>query len=112
VVFQIPDNKIDEVFLSPDISLPSHLAYIEWFTPIPARPEPKHQMYKVSRSLVNGRRNASIIPVDSIICSVHLFPRFGPDLPQDWNSFTVLDKSHSFYINPFADMYSYLMFAA
>src|SRR5258708_24410853 len=75
------------------------------------RPNPRHQMYKVSRSFLNGQRNAGIISVDSIICSVHLFPRFGSAFPREWNSFTVLDKCNSFYINPFTDMYSYLMFA-
>src|SRR5713101_4507290 len=49
VVFKIPDNKIDAVFPSLDTRPPSHLVYVEWFTPIPTRPEPKHQMYKVSR---------------------------------------------------------------
>ena len=110
VVFQIPNNKIEAVFRSPDIRPPSHLAYIEWFTPIPARPEPKHHMYKVSRSILNGRRNVAIIPVNSIICSIHLFPRFGPIFPREWNSFTVLEECHTFYINLFADMHSYLTF--
>ena len=110
VVFQIPNNKIDQVFPSPDTRPPLYLAYVEWFTPIPARPDPKHRMYKVSRSIQNGQRNAAIIPVESIVCSVHLLPRFGPARPQEWNTFTVLEECHSFYINPFTDMYSYLTF--
>ena len=62
---------------------------------------------------MNGRRSqrsVSIIPVDKIICSVHLLPRFGPVTPQEWNSFTVLEQCHTFYLNPFPDVNSYLRF--
>jgi hypothetical protein len=110
VVFQIPNSKLDEVFPSPDTRPPAYLAYVEWFTPIPARPDPKHRMYKVSRSIQNGQRNAAIIPVASIICSIHLLPRFTPAASQDWDTYTVLEKCHTFYINPFTDMYSYVTF--
>ncbi|KAH9033544.1 hypothetical protein EDB85DRAFT_1837590, partial [Lactarius pseudohatsudake] len=53
------------------------LAYVEWFSPIPATPDVNSLLYRVSRLTRNGRREASIIPVDSIFSSVHLFPRFG-----------------------------------
>jgi len=112
VVFQIPHKRFDDVFPSLDKAPPSHLAYIEWFSPIPATPEPKHLMYKVSRVVRNGQRSASIISVDSILASVHLLPQFGA-IPRstDLNSFTILDQSQSFYINPFTDMNHYLVFA-
>ena len=58
-----------------------------------------------------GRRRATIIPLDAILCSVHLFPHFGPVTPRDWNSFTVLERCNSFYINPFTDLHNYLTFA-
>ena len=80
VVFKIPNNKIDDVFPMLDTRPPTLLAYVEWFSPIPATPNPKHLMYKVSRSIQGGRWRASIVPVDSIACSVHLLPRFGPIL--------------------------------
>jgi hypothetical protein len=69
---------------------------------------PKHLMYRVSRQMQDGSRCASIIPVDWIRRSIHLLPRFGPVIPYDWNSFTVLDKCHIFYVNPFSDIDSYL----
>ncbi|KAH8978469.1 hypothetical protein EDB92DRAFT_1772471, partial [Lactarius akahatsu] len=53
------------------------LAYVEWFSPIPATPDANHSLYRVSRLTHNGWHDASIIPVDSIFLSVHLFPRFG-----------------------------------
>lgn len=67
-------------------------------------------MYKVTRMIRNGQRVASIIRVDTILSSVHLFPQFGATVPQGWNTFTVLDHCSSFYVNPFADIDSYLLF--
>jgi hypothetical protein len=98
------------MLVTPHDSLPTHLAYIEWFTPLAATPDPKHQMFRVSRSIERGRLCTEIIPVDLIVCSVHLFPRFGPQIPEEWNSFTVLDQCQTFYANPFTDLHSYLTF--
>jgi hypothetical protein len=50
-------------------------------------------MYRVTRLTQNDRRRAAVIPVESIIGSVHLLPRFGPIIPPHWNSFSVLDQS-------------------
>lgn len=111
VVFKIPDYVINRVFPSGDVTPPKHLAYVKWFTPLPATPDPTNHMYKVSRLFHNGKQHASIIPVEMILCSVHLFPRFGPNTPQDWDSSTILDKCQSFYINPFRSINSYLTFA-
>ena len=111
IVFQIPSRIYDDVFPSPDITPPTHLAYVEWFSPIPATPDPIHKMYKVSRSRPNEQRRTGIIPVESILGSVHLFPHFGPSTPQR-TSFTVLEDSTSFFINPFANMRSYFMFSS
>ena len=58
----------------------------------------------------NGRRCAGVIRVDNILSSVHLFPRFGATVPQEWNSMNVLDQCKVFYVNPFADIDSYMRF--
>ena len=108
MVFQIPHRVIDQVSSLLDTMPPTYLAYVEWFTPLPSTPDPKHLMYRVSRSTQNGCRNVSIIQVDQILCNVHLIPRFGPITPQEWNSFTVLDQCQTFYVNPFTDRNSYL----
>jgi len=68
-------------------------------------------MYKVTRLIHCGQRRAAVIPVESIIGSVHLLPRFGPITPQDWNSFSVLDQCNTFYVNPFSDRHNYLVFS-
>ena len=109
VVFELPNRVIPEVFSLLDTP-PKHLAYVEWFTPIPATPDPKHGMYRMSKLTENGHRSASVIQVDSIVCSVHLIPQFGPVIPWKWNSFTVLELCNTFYVNLFADVQSYLRF--
>jgi hypothetical protein len=116
VVFQIPTRAILQIFRRSQSLLAAcvleHLAYVEWFNPIPAMPDGNHGMYRVSRSFSGERRQASIIPVDSIVSSVHLFPKV-PNSPQgeDWNSFTVLEHCRTFYINPFSDRDAFLQFS-
>jgi hypothetical protein len=48
--------------------------------------------------------------VDSILGSVHLIPCFGCVVPPEWNSFTVLEKCDTFYVNVFNDVDTYLKF--
>ena len=109
VIFEIPSRVTRAVFPSPNAILPGHLAYVEWFSPIPVTPGSNHGLYRVNRLTHQGWRHASIIPVDSILRGVHLFPIFGPHTPQDWNTFSVLELCNSFYINPFSDRDNYLM---
>jgi len=107
-MFQIPRSAVDEVASGLDASL--HLAYVEWFSPLAASPDRKNKMYKVMRLTENGRRCASIIRVDTILGSVHLFPQFEATVPQEWDSSTVLEQCNSFYVNPFAGLDSHLRF--
>ena len=109
VVFQIPRRAVDEV--APALDASPHLAYVEWFSPLAAAPDRKNKMYKVMRLTENGRRCASIIRVDTILGSVHLFPQLeSTTTPREWNSFTVLEQCNSFYVNPFAGLDSHLRF--
>ncbi|KAH9021194.1 hypothetical protein EDB85DRAFT_1872004, partial [Lactarius pseudohatsudake] len=111
VVFQLPNKVLSELFPSADIAPPTHLAYVEWFSPIPTTPDSNSGLYKVSRLTRNGRCLAGVIPVDSIYSSVHLLPRFGQleDIT-GCNTFSVLELCHSFYINPFSSRDIYLLF--
>ncbi|KAI9428542.1 hypothetical protein H4582DRAFT_1830580 [Lactarius indigo] len=111
VVFQLPNKVLPQLFLSADVTLPTHLAYVEWFSPIPTTPDSNSRLYKVSRLTQNCRRLASVIPVDDIYSSVHLLPRFSQlEDTSGCNTFSVLELCHSFYINPFSSRDIYLLF--
>ena len=99
MVFSLPVNTS---------SPPEHLAYVEWFSKF-STPESNHQMYRVKHSIQNGERVASVIPVSSIRRSVHLFPKFGRVVPDDWTSENVLEKCSTFYLNPFVDRNMYFI---
>ena len=75
-------------------------------TPEPRLQPPAAPSFKAR---TNGRRHASIIPVDFILRSVHLFPFFGPQAPRTWNTFNVLEVCNTFYVNPFSDRDNYLV---
>lgn len=90
---------------------PQHLAYVEWFTPFKANPEPNSKLYKVARSLQGQYRVASIVPVTNVVQSVHMSPLPGAAIPRDWNSHNILDKCRSFLVNSFCDYgHSYQVF--
>ena len=108
VVFEIPNKVIQQVFM-PRTTPPRYLAYVEWFSQIPLNHGSNHQLHRVSRLAPNGQRHASIIPVDYILRSVHLFPFFGPQAPRTWNTFNVLEVCNTFYVNPFSDRDNYLV---
>ncbi|KAI0673077.1 hypothetical protein C8Q78DRAFT_970143 [Trametes maxima] len=109
-VFSLPDTALDFMFpaLAPHQRPPRHLAYVEWFSRFPASPERNSRMYKVFRSMENGERVASILPVSLMERSVHLIPKWSEaPSPRDWTSESVLDKCNVFYVNPFKDAHTY-----
>ncbi|KAJ7157665.1 hypothetical protein C8R43DRAFT_1183066 [Mycena crocata] len=104
VVFTLSEHILAQIFGDGD--KPSeHLAYVEWFSKFPPRPDPNHGMYKISRP---AERVASIIPVGNIRRSVQLFPEFGPVAPREWKSDTVLEQCTKFYVNPWSDRHAYI----
>ncbi|KAF8268600.1 hypothetical protein EI94DRAFT_1771512 [Lactarius quietus] len=108
VVFQLPTKVIDNIF--PGQSAPIHLAYMEWFMPLSTTQDPNYQLHRVTRLMHGGRWHAMVISVESILRSVHLFPRFGPTTPPHWSSFSVLEQCTTFYVNLFSDRQSHLRF--
>ncbi|KZT23239.1 hypothetical protein NEOLEDRAFT_1069849, partial [Neolentinus lepideus HHB14362 ss-1] len=87
------------------------LAYVEWFLSFPSRPNQTNGMYKVTRSIQNGERLASIVAVSQICHSVHLFPKFSPVIPWEWSSSTVLNDALVFFLNPFLDQHTFILLA-
>ncbi|KAJ7882367.1 hypothetical protein B0H14DRAFT_3755572 [Mycena olivaceomarginata] len=91
VIFSLPD-RLARLIFPPNIIPPKHLAYVEWFSSFKPQPEQHHLMYRISRTIKDGDRFASIIPVDNIRRSIHLFPKFGAVAPVEWKSHNVLDR--------------------
>jgi hypothetical protein len=106
VVFSLKPHHIQGLFAH-GVSPPQHLAYVEWFSSFTRQPEPNHLMYKVKRSLKDGDRMASIVPVANIRRSVHLLPKFGPVAPLHWTSANVLEECPTFFVNCFSDRHIY-----
>lgn len=106
MVFTLPEKAIVELFPHTNTP-PKYLAYVEWFSPFPRTPEPNHLLYKIKRSLKDGKRLASVVPVANIRRSAHLFPEFGPTSPRDWTSATVLEKCPTFFVNSTSDRHMY-----
>ena len=66
-----------------------------------------HGLYKISRHQIQGKQQASVIPISLIWQSVHLIPSFGPVAPSEWKSSTVLEQVTQFFVNPFSDRFQY-----
>ncbi|KAM6491662.1 hypothetical protein JOM56_012906 [Amanita muscaria] len=105
VIFSISERSYAKLFYNG--ARPSkYLAYIEWFTPFsPSSVQPDTMLYKLSRAKRDDEEVVSIVPINSIRQSVHLFPHFGAAVSREWSSDTVLDKSSTFYLNPFSDRF-------
>jgi hypothetical protein len=70
--------------VTPIVTPPKHLAYVEWFSPIPITSDSNSRLYKVSRVTQNGCHLASVIPIDSIchvttarVARLEVFPLVG-----------------------------------
>ena len=109
MIFSLPEKAIPEL-IPLGVTLPQHLAYIEWFSSISRAPDPNHLLYKIKHSIKDGIRSASIIPVTNIHQSAHLFPDFGPVVPRNWISPTVLESCGTFFVNSTSDRYMYATF--
>ena len=90
--------------------IPKRLAYIEWFTPFRA-PNPDSGFYSISRSHQNRMTSAAIIPIDSIVSSCHLIPKFGTKFhPARWNSTEILEECNSFLLNKYISIATFYKF--
>lgn len=106
-IFGLPNAALAEWF--PQGLRHKHLAYVEWYTPFSKAPyDPKSRLFRIKRFYDSNKvQKASIIPIEHIQQSIHLFPKFGPVAPVQWTSATVLDKAEVFYVNPFTNRFAY-----
>jgi hypothetical protein len=107
VIFLLPKKSHHILFNKPAHQISQHLAYVEWYTQI-NDPMSHHFLHKVSTMKdPKGYYICSIVPIDWIQCSVHLFPRFRAHTPQEWTSSNILDMCQMFFINVFMDHHLY-----
>ena len=94
VIFALPEHLRHPL-------LPNRLAYVDWFTPFRG-PQPDSGLFSVSRTSRNNGPISEIIPLNSILSSCHLIPRFGTKyLPAKWNTDNVLEQCKSFFLNKY-----------
>ena len=110
VIFTLPDPAIKILFPNRSHGPPKaqHLAYVEWFSPFPQTPARHHRLYKLTRTIRNNERLASILPIQSFRRSIHLFPQCGPSVPRDWTPATVLEECQHFLVNSFSDRHAHV----
>ncbi|QRV90393.1 hypothetical protein RhiJN_18411 [Ceratobasidium sp. AG-Ba] len=93
-------------------ALPNHyrslysepLVYIERFRSFSARPSPSTSLFTTQHALLDGRRNAVVIPLSELRMSCHLVPRYhllDPDTPIS-SSTDLLSVHDRFYFNKHA----------
>ncbi|KAI9429934.1 hypothetical protein H4582DRAFT_2064414 [Lactarius indigo] len=63
VVFQLPKKVISDLFPGTNTSVPTHFAYVEWFSLLSATWDVNNLMYKVTRVMHGGQRHAAVILV-------------------------------------------------
>ena len=86
---------------------PKYLPNVEWFTPFPISADQNHLLYKISKLQVHSEQQVSIVPVQLIHQSVHLFPNFGVVAQDEWKSTNLLNLCQIFSTNPFSDHFPY-----
>ncbi|KLO05837.1 hypothetical protein SCHPADRAFT_806885, partial [Schizopora paradoxa] len=52
------------------------LAYIEWFRPL-REVDPASQLHSITYAKRHGQIHAEVVPLDDIVQSIHLVPKFG-----------------------------------
>jgi hypothetical protein len=82
-------------------SIPTRLAYIEWYTPFgPCDPVVGLRAVKPAWSSHERRvRKSDIIPIDAIVQAAHLQPDFRASAMRRWNADRVLDECDRFWFN-------------
>ena len=105
VIFSLPKNT---GLFAPTTHIPQYLAYVEWFSSFRSNTDTSHLLYEIERAYNNqGNPIASIIPLQNISRSIHLFPHFDFPVSRKWASETVLNDSERFYVNNFTDRHSF-----
>jgi hypothetical protein len=95
VLFDLPSHFLPG---SSTPSTPTRLASVEWFKPFHHR-DPLTGMFRLSRATQSGLPVTEIVPIDRIVGSAHLMPRFGTNIDRRWSHYLVLEQCRSFLLN-------------
>ncbi|KLO11903.1 hypothetical protein SCHPADRAFT_799899, partial [Schizopora paradoxa] len=74
VIFSLPEE------ISP---CETRLAYVEWFRPLRAV-DATTKMHSITYAKHGGMTSAEIVPLDDIVQSIHLIPKFGATMDPSW----------------------------
>lgn len=80
-------------------------ALVEWFSRIGNRPDPDTGLWRVKPDVTGGKRDVSVIHLDSFFRGTLLLPIFDRDrfLPRHFHHGYTLDSFHSYYVNKYSD---------
>ncbi|KAH7877289.1 uncharacterized protein C8R40DRAFT_1040909 [Lentinula edodes] len=107
VIFALPQKTLYKLF-PPNITPPTHLAYVEWFSKFPRHTDSRMGMYRLKKQMGrDGVISASVVPVKMIQSSIHLYPKWGGSVLPEWTSKNILDRCEHFFVNPFRDTHTY-----
>lgn len=89
---------------------PLRLAYVEMFRAFRA-PDSATKLHSTSPSfLSNGAREVRVIPLEDIIQSCHLIPRFGREKDPRWDHRNVMEKAEEFYFNHYLSVHDFVTY--
>jgi hypothetical protein len=101
LIFALPD------YLRGD-NLPRYHACVEWFNPFRRAPNSDSNLYSVTRSHRNNAPITEIVPLDSIVSSCYLTPKFGTSYhPARWSSSDIIEECKSFTLNKYISLYMF-----
>ncbi|VDB94448.1 unnamed protein product [Peniophora sp. CBMAI 1063] len=108
LIFSLSEKARERVFGARAANIPTHLAYIEWFSSFKNRPEKDIDLYHIRREVIQQERLVSILPIERIRRSVSLFPRLGTAIDPFWTADNVLEVCEHFFVNCFSDKHAYV----
>ncbi|KZV60613.1 hypothetical protein PENSPDRAFT_694117 [Peniophora sp. CONT] len=108
LIFGFSKTQRQKMFGKDEADYPKHFAYVEWFLRTPSNPGRYHGLKHVERTVIDGERVVSILPLNRVKRSVSLIPRFGQRINRSWTADNVLEECAEFYINSFSDKHIYI----
>lgn len=113
-IFKVPETSNSLVFGE---EAPTVLAYVELFTKLPPGPAPSHHgyhtvqpdYYQPSQDYPIRVRKAVVLPIETLVRSCQLLPKFDGPVNRKWTSDNVLDMCPVFVVNNHLDGESFQM---